>query len=157
MAHILQETSFKLTPDFGEPILATLLQHRAMSMVIIGAAAYHAGAMVLGLPSWHCPLRRGLGVPCPGCGLSRGIEAFIHSDFETSFKFNAFAPLFLLALMLITLVTFLPQKYRQRAINYIGLLERRTAITAIFLAGLVLYWLARLAIMRGDFIQLING
>lgn len=139
------------------PILASVFEDRATGMVIVGAAVLHSGLTILGFPSWQCPIRYTLGVPCPGCGLSRAISALIHGDLETSLTYHAFAPLFLIGLLLTAFVTFLPANPRCQAINLVGRIERDTGVTAIFLISLVLYWLARMLILREAFFNLIMG
>jgi len=139
------------------PILAPIFKDRVTGMVIIGAAVVHSGLTILGLPSWYCPFRSVLGVPCPGCGLSRAISALIHGDLAASFAYHAFAPLFLIGLLLTALIIFLPSNSRHQVINWVDYIERHTGVTAIFLIGLVLYWLARILILREAFFNLIMG
>jgi hypothetical protein len=133
------------------------LQNRAVGFALVGAAALHFGLVILGLPGWQCPIRQTLGIPCPGCGLSRAMLALTLGDWQTSLTLHAFAPLFLIGLLLMTGVTLLPSAQRQFAINWIDLVERRTGIIAILLISFVLYWLARLVLLREAFIRLIIG
>lgn len=35
-----------------------------------------------------CPSKRLLDIECLGCGLTRGVQHFIHFDFETAWEFN---------------------------------------------------------------------
>jgi hypothetical protein len=139
------------------PILAPMLAHRQTSAIIFGAAVVHAGFVMTGLPSWTCPFQELFGLPCPGCGLSRAIAALLHGDWQTCFTFHLFAPFFLLALILMAWITFLPVAQRQWLTSQIEVIERRSGIVAILLIGLVVYWLARLIILREAFINLIVG
>ena len=139
------------------PILAPILAHRQTSAIIFGAAVLHTGLVMTGLPSWSCPFRDLFGIPCPGCGLSRAITALVRGDWQTSFTFHLFAPFFLLALILMAWVTFSPDTQRQWLTSHIEMIERHTGIVAILLIGLVVYWLARLIILREAFINLIVG
>ena len=139
------------------PILAPMLAHRQTSAIIFGAAVVHAGLVMTGLPSWSCPFRELFGIPCPGCGLSRAITALVHGDWRTSFTFHLFAPFFLLALVLMAWATFLPGAQRQWLAAHVEVIERRSGIVAIALIGLVVYWLARLIILREAFVNLIVG
>jgi hypothetical protein len=143
--------------SFFNPILAPILAHRPTSAIIFGAAVLHAGLVMSGLPSWICPLRELWGIPCPGCGLSRAITALVRGDWQTSFTFHLFAPFFLLALILMAWVTFLPGPQQQWLISRVETIERRTGIVAILLISLVVYWLARLIILREAFVNLIMG
>jgi hypothetical protein len=139
------------------PILSPMLAHRQTSAVIFGAAVLHAGLTMAGLPSWSCPFLDLFGIPCPGCGLSRAITALIRGDWQTSFTFHLFAPFFLLALVLMAWVTFLPGAQRQWLTSHVEVIERRSGIVAILLIGLVVYWLARFLILREAFVNLIIG
>lgn len=139
------------------PILAPMLAHRQTSAIIFGAAVVHASLVMTGLPSWTCPFRELLGIPCPGCGLSRAIAALLHGDWQTSLSFHLFAPFFLLALVLMAWVTLLPSAQRQWLAAHVEVIERRSGIVAIALIGLVVYWLARLIILREAYINLIMG
>ena len=149
--------SSQIIDRLSTPILAPVFQDRPTGIAIVGAAVLHSGLTILGLPSWQCPVRYTLGVPCPGCGLSRATIALIHGDWETSLTYHAFAPLFLIGLLLTAFVTFLPSNSRHHAINWVGYIERYTGVTAIFLLSLVLYWLARMLILREAFFNLIMG
>ena len=135
--------------------MAPLLAKRQTGLVLAGAAAVHAGLVVLGLPGWHCPIRHGLGLPCPGCGLSRAVTALFHADWQTSMTYHAFAPLFLVALIILVGVNLLPSQQRDGMVVRIDRLERRTRITAILLLAFVLYWLLRLLILGDSYIDLI--
>jgi hypothetical protein len=139
------------------PILAPMLAHRQTSAIIFGAAVLHAGLVMTGLPSWTCPFRELFGLPCPGCGLSRAITALLHGDWQTFITFHLFAPFFLIALALMAWITFLPRAQRQWLTSHVEVIEHRSGIVAIMLIGLVVYWLARLIILRQAFINLING
>ena len=147
----------QLKNSLSTPILPPLLESRTTGLVIAGAAIVHAGLVTLGLPGWPCPLRYGLGIPCPGCGLGRAIAALLRGNWQTALTLHAFAPLFLLALILIACGVLLPSSQRCWLINRLEVVERRTGITAILLFGFVLYWLARLLILREAFINLIVG
>jgi hypothetical protein len=124
---------------------------------MVGAAMLHFGLVMLGLPGWQCPIRQTLGIPCPGCGLSRAMTALTAGDWQNSLTLHAFAPLFLIGLLLMAGVTLLPSTPRQSVINWIDLAERRTGIIAILLIGFVFYWLARLILLREAYIRLIIG
>lgn len=70
---------------------------------------------------------------------------------------HAFAPVFLIALVVITASALSPRALAVRLANKAELIERYTGITAVLLIGLILYWLARLVIMQDAFVQMIQG
>ncbi len=147
----------QINSTLNRAVLAPMIENRTTGVAIMGAAILHGLLMFLGLPSWQCPIRDGLGLPCPGCGLSRATAALFHGDWRTSLNYHAFAPLFLVAFLVIAGATFLPSSPRHRLIEWISWIECRTGITAILLIIFVLYWLARLVVLRGAFINLIMG
>ena len=102
-------------------------------------------------------MRHTLGIPCPGCGLSRAVGALLHGDVEASLKFHAFAPIFLISLILIGAVWVLPTVPRQRIIRWTRLFELKTGLVAVGLMGLMVYWLARLVWGGESYTQLIMG
>ena len=110
----------------------------------------------LGLPAWRSPLHSTFGIPDFGCGLSRAILALLRGDWQTSWTFHAFAPFFVAALILVALAAILPHLVRDKIVAWVERMERRTGLTTILLTGLVLYWLARLLIMREAFILLVS-
>ena len=125
--------------------------------MITGASILQLSLVSAGLPAWQSPTHAVFGIPDPGCSLSRAIVALIRGDWETSLTFQAFAPLFVVALNLIAMTSILPQMTRDKLVALVDYLERRTGLTAILLIGLVIYWLARLLFMREAFLKLIAG
>ncbi|HXV42256.1 MAG TPA: DUF2752 domain-containing protein [Anaerolineae bacterium] len=125
--------------------------------MITATAAVQAGLVSFGLPGWPCPFLHVVGLPCPGCGLSRAMVALLQGNWRTSLDLHAFAPIFALALVLVIGATILPQKQRIWLVSQLEIVERRTGITAILLIGLVFYWLVRLLIFPDAFINLVKG
>ena len=146
-----------LKNQFCTPIFASVSQNRLAGLMIVGMAGLQTGLVSLGLPGWPCPFFHVLGVPCPGCGLSRAVVALLHGDWHTSLELHAFAPIFVLGLVLIMWAAILPQKQQAWFIGRLELVERQTGITAVLLVSLMLYWLARLLIFSDVFIQLVKG
>ena len=109
----------------------------------------------IGLPGWRSPFHAFLGIPDLGCGLTRAIVFLLRGEWQKALVYHAFAPLFVIALGTIGLATFLPNQKRDKLATWIAEIESRTGLTAILLISLVVYWLARLLIMRGDFLTLV--
>lgn len=72
-----------------------------------------------------CLIRGVTGVPCPSCGMSRAIIAFINGDIINAFKFH---PLFWLPFILFVLIVFKRKFFKQIIIGAIIL----TMIVYIF-------------------------
>ncbi len=126
------------------PVIASLMQNRAEAIAISGAAMLQTALVVTGLPGLPCFIRHTLGIPCPGCGLTRATTALIGGDWYGSLALHAFAPLVLATIVLIGISTVLPARPRRSLIVSIETVEQRTGITLVLLAGLILYWLIRL-------------
>jgi hypothetical protein len=139
----------------NQPILATILRSRVTCALISAAAFIQISLVSIGLPGWRSPFHAFLGIPDPGCGLTRAIVFLLRGEWQKALTYHAFAPLFVIALGTIGLATFLPNQRRDRLVAWIEGIENRTGLTAILLIGLVIYWLARLLIMRGDFLALV--
>jgi len=146
---MLSETAF--SPISG------LLRDRKFGLILTGAAGLHIGLLSLGLPSWDCPFFKLTGVPCPGCGLTRACLLLLRGEVLASIRFHAFAPIFLVLISILVIGTCLPRSQIGPLIHKAETLERRTGITIIILGGLILYWLARLALFPTAFARLIRG
>jgi hypothetical protein len=140
-------------PRLSTPVLAQVLERRALGWVIGAAALLHLGLMRFDLPAWQCTVRDAVGLPCPGCGLSRAMTALLHGDWRAALVQHAFAPVVLAALVLVTGMALLPEAARRRGISAVTRVEQRTGLTALLLLGLVAYWLTRLVFFRSAFIE----
>lgn len=137
--------------------LSPLLQSRAVALALSALAAAQVALVWAGLPAWPCPLMHALGVPCPGCGLSRASAALLRGDFAAAFSLHAFAPVLPLALGIVGCAALLPEGRRLALLAGVERVERRTGVTAVLAAGLVCYWLARLIFTPEAFIRLMRG
>ena len=139
------------------PILAPLMESRATTIVISATVAIQCSLTALHVEGWQCPVLSVLGVPCPGCGLSRAVIACVRGDWQYSLAMHAFAPLFLFAAVIVAAATLLPDRQKRSLIIKVEALERRTGITAILLIAFVIYWLIRSTLFSETFIRLIKG
>lgn len=96
-----------------------------------------------GFSGWQCPIRETLGVTCPGCGMTSALVLLLKGHWQIAFKTHAFAPVILLALMLMTTAVVLPASYLGKLADRMDRLERKSGIAAILLLGMVFYWLLR--------------
>jgi hypothetical protein len=141
---------------FFPTVLSPILHDRRLSSVISGVAALQVLLTLLHFPGWPCPLLNAAGVPCPGCGLTRATLFLIHGDWKQSLTMHAFAPLLVLALLLITFSAIAPKALAQRMANRTETVERYSGLTTFLLVGLIVYWLARLLIFQAAFVRLIE-
>ena len=144
-----------LKRDLTTPLIANLMEHRVMGWAILGAVGIQSGLVVAGLPGWPCLFRHTLGMPCPGCGLSRATAALLQGDWDSALTFHAFAPLVLVVLALIVAASLLPERPRRRLIDQLAGLERRWGVGAIGLSLMFVYWLVRLLFFHQTYLPLI--
>ena len=126
------------------PVMGSLMKERWESWVLVGAGMLQVGLHLAGLPGWVCPIKAATGIPCPGCGLTAATGALLHGRWREALSIHAFAPLFLLAFVLLAVVSVLPEGARQGILARISSFEKRTGITAWVLFSLIIYWSLRL-------------
>jgi hypothetical protein len=133
-----------LKQTWFSPTFSTLLENRRESLILAGAGVVHLGLNLAGLPGWVCPIRVATGIPCPGCGLTLATMELLRGDFHASFQTHAFAPIFLLAMLVMGINIILPESQRKALQKNIAWFETRSGITAWVLFSLMLYWAFRL-------------
>ena len=155
--HLSQKFISPLKSQICSPILASVAQNQLAGLMVAGSAGLQVGLVGLGLPGWQCPFLHILGVPCPGCGLTRAVVALLQGDWQRSLELHAFAPILMVALLLMAWSVILPPKQRTWFLACLEVVERRTGITAILLISLMIYWLIRLLVFPNAFLNLVKG
>jgi hypothetical protein len=61
-----------------------------------------------------CWMRGELGIPCPGCGLTRSLSCAVRGMFYESWQFHPFGPLILLLFLAVAIVSLLSETKRAR-------------------------------------------
>lgn len=89
--------------------------------------------------------------------MSRATVFLFRGNWKEAMMMHAFAPVFLIALIIIAFGTVGPRPQIDRLIAKTEALERDTGITMILLGGLIIYWLARLLFLQTAFVRLIQG
>lgn len=140
-----------------ETPLTSLLRSRPTATFLAGIAGVHLALVAFGLPGWPCPLLSGLGIPCPGCGLSRAVIELLRGDWRGAMELHAFAPVFLVAIAMILGTSLLPERHRLPLIETVERVERRTGVSALLLVGLLLYWVFRWASEPATYLALVGG
>ena len=126
------------------PLIASLVNRRRDGLLLVGAGLAQTGLFMAHLPGWSCPFKALFGIPCPGCGLTTAIAELLRGDWRASLTTHAFAPVFVLAFLLILAAVALPETPRRRFVDWIGSIERRSGISALVLSALFIYWGLRL-------------
>ncbi|MBN2125126.1 MAG: DUF2752 domain-containing protein [Deltaproteobacteria bacterium] len=128
------------------PLLAGLLQDRRTAFLLAGIGAVQLLLTAAGLPAWHCPFRAALGIPCPGCGLSRGMVFLLQGDWQAALTAHAFAPAVLFGLAFLIIAGSLPSRQREAVIGRVAEIESRYAPVPLVLVGMIACWIARIFI-----------
>ena len=126
------------------PLLASLVTRRRDGLILVGVGAAQIGLFLAHLPGWPCPFKAVFGIPCPGCGLTTAIGELLRGDWRASLATHAFAPVFVLAFLVMGVAVALPEAQRRRFVDFIARIERRSGISALVLCALFIYWGLRL-------------
>jgi hypothetical protein len=138
-------------PGRHDTLLASLLRDRRVSLVMTGVAAAQVAAVSAGVGGWPCPVKSALGIPCPGCGLTRAAVSLLRGEFEAAFGLHAFAPVLLVGLAALAVAGLLPAARREALAGAVARFERRTRAAYVLGAALLLYWSVRLLFLPGAF------
>ena len=135
---------FRGNDGFFTPVLGPLMQRRKVIALLTAAAFAMLISAAAGITTWQCPLQSTLGIPCPGCGLTRAMVLFIQGHWQTSISFHAFAPIVLVTGFLLAAGSALPAGPRQSVVAHVTDFERRTGITALLIISALIYWILRI-------------
>lgn len=135
---------------FTYPVLATMIRSRAIAAAIGAVLVLQLLSVVVKINAMPCPMLEATGVPCPGCGLTRGAVATLHLDWAALLHYNAFGPLALLAVVIVLIGALLPGRSREAFATRIAWVERHTGITNLCFLALWIYWVVRMMSTRGE-------
>ena len=119
------------------------LENRRAVLMLAGAGCLHFALTAAGLPAWECPFRTALGLPCPGCGLTRATLHLLRGDWRHALAMHAFSPLVVLALCGLILGALLPIALRARLTAALVRLDTQFRLSWLLLGTFLIYWLAR--------------
>ena len=125
---------------FFTPVLTPFLESRALALMIVGCAVTQTLLVFFGVPSWQCPIRAATGIPCPGCGLSSAMVLLLKGRWLESIERHAFAPIFLMAFVLLGIASLLPAAWHQKVVDVMSRAERQTGFAVVIVLALVGYW-----------------
>jgi len=116
---------------------AALLQERAVCGGLLLAGLILVVANACGVSLWHCAFLEVTGKPCPGCGLTRGMNALCRGEVARALQFHPFTPMFALGGLVMLVAWMLPQDPRVRLTALVQAVESRTGITLWLLIALM--------------------
>ena len=83
---MIQTVSKKLSRRFGGHATFDLREVRIAGAAMLGIAAVRPLIPVEFVPP--CPLKTVTGIPCPMCGMTRGVTSLVHGDFAHALLMN---------------------------------------------------------------------
>jgi len=128
------------------PILGPLMHKRLLIALLAAVTALQLVFTATELTAWQCPLKSTLAVACPGCGLTRAMVQFVQGNWQAAIQLHAFAPIVLGAGVLFAAGSVLPQKIRSRMADRLTAFERRTAVSALLIVSMLIYWVLRMIV-----------
>ena len=135
---------------FPAPI-ASALRERAVCIGMAATGLILVAGNALGWHLWVCMFHEITGLPCPGCGLTRGMTAFARGDVQQALHWHPFTPVFALGLVLMVVVTVLREPQRTKVLDMMARIEARTGITFVLLIALMVFGLWRMTQGPGEF------
>jgi len=122
------------------------MESRGLALMIVGCAVTQTLLVFFGLPSWQCPIRAATGIPCPGCGLSSAMVLLLRGKWLESLDRHAFAPIFLMAFVVIAIASLLPPVWHRKVVDVMSRVERQTGFAVVIVLAFVGYWGIRLVL-----------
>ena len=134
-----------MTPQLPS-LLADLVSSRGLSSAFLLAGAAQIVLVSLGYPGWPCVFREAVGLPCPGCGLSRAAVALLAGDWPKAFAFHPFVGLVPVFLALLAVGALAPARVREASASALARIEARVPIALIAATAFIAFGLIRLAV-----------
>jgi hypothetical protein len=129
---------------FFKPVLGPLMRRRWVIAMLATAVFLMLILTAAGVSTWQCPLRSTLGIPCPGCGLTRAMVLFVQGHWQASICLHAFAPIVLAIGILLATGSAMPQRLQQSMVAHVTDFEKRTGITALLIISALIYGVLRI-------------
>ncbi len=125
-------------------MLRVLLSRRGLAALLLAATFAHAASSLAGMPIHRCGLRAATGLPCPGCGLTRGSAYLASGRLDAMWRTHPFTPYFAVLGLVLAGAALLPEPWRARWARGWVAIEARTRLHAGFLIGFAVFGVARL-------------
>lgn len=127
-----------------KPWLGPLLRQQALCRAIILCMGTLAVAAMMGVSLWPCTFADVTGLPCPGCGLTRGGLALMRGDWRAALLFHPFTPFFFILGALVGIGAILPKTKLEVLAGRVERFEQKTKLTMLFLAAVLSFSLLRM-------------
>ena len=122
--------------------LGTLMRNRLLSGWLIAAVLLQL--LLIKIPLLRCYFHATTGLPCPGCGITRGVFAWLRWDTGGMINSHPFAPFVIWLGALSGTAWILRGRWHERFVDAVLTVEARTRLHALLLLAFVLYGTGRL-------------
>jgi hypothetical protein len=128
-------------------IVADLIEDRRQARALLALLLAGLLGTAFGPVGWPCPIQAALGIPCPGCGLTRGVLELLAGHGSAALALHPLAPLGLAAALLLTVAALLPAPALARLAGGVRRAEATAALDPIVVGALIVVWLFRLVVL----------
>jgi hypothetical protein len=132
--------------------LAELIESRGLAWTLLLCGAAQATLVSAGWPGWPCPVQQGLGLPCPGCGLSRALAALLRGEWQAALAIHPFVFLLLLFFAFVAVGALAPAALARKVAATLRVVEKRTRFTFVITTAFLVYGLLRLLVVAVPFV-----
>lgn len=129
-------------------LAACLIRDRRLGLAMAGGGLLYFALTRYGWDVMPCPSMQVLGLPCPGCGMTRSCLSLLRGDWAASWRLNPFGPVFAVFWAIVGAGVAMPQPWRGKFADCIGRLEQRSRWAGWVAGGLAIYGLTRLIGLR---------
>lgn len=134
----------KLWSSLTKPWLAPLMADVVLCRVVVGFCAVLGIASLAGVPIWGCPFNMLTGLPCPGCGMTRAVNALLHGNWSQAITYHPLSPAYLIIGVLLTIAATSTGAWRCRLVDGVKKLEQVTALPSMIVLFTVIFGLLRM-------------
>ena len=123
---------------FNEKLQSEKLLFNKLSLFLAGGIITASFIMPLrGIGIELCLYKRLLGIPCPGCGLSRSIINISHAQFAQAFLNHPFGFVIYPVILFLTIFILIPQKIKMLIIDFVR--NKNKMISIVYLLTVYLF------------------
>lgn len=128
----------------SQPWLGPLIRQRKICRAMLAFMVVLGAGVALGLSLWPCIFADLTGLPCPGCGMTRSLTAWLRGDVSSALRFHPLSPFLIGVGGFVTAGALLPHARAKALADRVALFEEKSRCTALFLAVLLIFSLMRI-------------
>jgi hypothetical protein len=128
-------------------MLSVLLNNRRLAAWLVVAGAVHLILSASGTAHYFCPFHAVTGLPCPGCGLTRGVGCMLRGDWAGMMAAHPFTPYFVFLAAVMAVAVILPRNWRKNLALAAASFEARTHANTVVLLSFVIFGVLRMALV----------